>query len=132
MQSETFTVHLARKSRGRVKLHEGLAPKPPVRERVPMRAARLMALAIRIDGLVRSGEMASFAEVALVSGLTRARVSQIMDLTMLAPSIQERVLRELKPERGRDPYSERDLRRIVRDADWARQERAFEALAGRC
>ncbi|MCA9273778.1 MAG: hypothetical protein KDA31_12130 [Phycisphaerales bacterium] len=131
MQSETFTVHLARQSRGQVMLREGKAPEPDARPRVPMRAARLMAMAIRIDGLVRSGEMACFAEVALVAGVSRARLSQIMDLTMLAPSIQESVLRELKPERGRDPYSERDLRRIVRDPDWRRQERAFEALTGR-
>ena len=56
MQSETFTVHLARQSRGQVMLREGKAPEPDARPRVPMRAARLMAMAIRIDGLVRSGD----------------------------------------------------------------------------
>lgn len=129
--AETYTVHLARSAHGQVEFVEGKAPTPAPRERVPTRAARLLAMAHRIDGLVRSGEMSDYAEVALVAGITRARVSQIMDLTLLAPSIQERVLRELKPERGRDRYSERDLRRIVRDADWDRQERAFERLLGR-
>lgn len=128
--TETFRVHLAREALGQVELREGEAPKPAERERVPARAARLLALAHRIDALVRSGEMRDYAEVALVAGLSRARVSQIVDLTLLAPAVQERVLREMKPERGRERYSERDLRRIVRDSDWDRQIRAFQRLAG--
>ena len=117
--------------RGEVLLKEGAAPPKPPSERVPTRAAKLLALAHRIDGLVRDGKMTDYAEVALVAGLTRARISQITDLLLLAPSIQERVLLETKPERGRERYGERHLRQIVRDHDWDRQIQAFEKLTAR-
>ncbi|MBX3387627.1 MAG: hypothetical protein KF768_13745 [Phycisphaeraceae bacterium] len=129
---ETFKIHLTRKSRGRVELHEGKAPEPPIRPRVPTRAARLLALAHRIDGLVRSGEFDDYSQVALVAGLSRARVSQITDLSLLAPSIQERVLLELKPDKGRERYGERDLRLILREPDWDRQLVLFERMLASC
>lgn len=125
---ETFKIHLARKSRGRVELREGKAPEPLLRPRVPTRAARLLALAHRIDGLVRSGEFDDYTQIALVAGLTKARVSQIADLSLLAPAVQERVLIELKPEKGRELYGERDLRRIIREPDWHRQLVLFEKM----
>ena len=49
------------------------------------RIARLMALAIRCDALVRSGEVKDHAELARRANLTRARVSQILNLVHLAP-----------------------------------------------
>lgn len=126
--TETFKIHLARKSHGRVELREGEAPEPPPRPRVPTRAARLLALAHRFDGLVRSGEFDDYTQVALVAGLTKARISQIADLSLLAPVVQERVLVELKPEKGRELYGERDLRLIVREPDWDRQLVLFERM----
>lgn len=127
-RTETYRVHLSRVEHGQVVLKEGAAPPKPPPRRVPTRAARLLALAHRIDGLVRDGKMTDYAEVALVAGLTRARISQITDMLFLAPPIQERVLCETKPERGRERYGERHLRQIVRDHDWDRQVHAFESL----
>ncbi len=127
-RTDTYRVHLSRAERGQVVLKNRAAPPKPPPKRVPTRAARLLALAHRIDGLVRDGELTDYAEVALVAGLTRARISQIVDLLLLAPSIQERVLCETKPERGRERYGERHLREIVRDHDWDRQLKAFERL----
>ena len=127
-RTETYRVHLSRVEHGQVVLKEGAAPPKPPPKRVPTRAARLLALAHRIDSLVRDGKMTDYAEVALVAGLTRARISQITDMLFLAPSIQERVLCETKPERGRERYGERHLRQIVRDHDWDRQVHAFESL----
>ena len=49
-----------------------------------------MALAIRFDQLLRNGEVRDQAELAKLGQVTRARVSQIMDLLQLAPAIQER------------------------------------------
>lgn len=130
-RTETFRIHLSRSEHGQVVLKNGAPPRKPATKRVPTRAARLLALAHRIDGLVRDGKMTDNAEVALVAGLSRARVSQIVDLMYLAPAIQERVLRETKPERGRERYGERHLRAIIRDHDWDRQLKAFEQLTAR-
>jgi hypothetical protein len=44
------------------------------------RAARLMALAIRLDGLLRAGAIRDYAEVARRGRVTRAHVTQIMKL----------------------------------------------------
>jgi hypothetical protein len=83
--SESITiacqVHFNGGGRGnRRRLEEGPPPEIVTREpgRVP-RVARLLALALRIDEQVRRGEMASYAEVAELGHVTRARVSQIID-----------------------------------------------------
>ena len=55
--------------------------------RVP-RVARLMALALRFDELIRSGAVKNQAELARLGHVSRARVSQIMCLLLLAPDIQ--------------------------------------------
>ena len=70
--------------------------------RVP-RVARMLALAHRIDGMVRAGELRDLADAAWASGVTRARVTQIVNLLLLAPAIQEQIL-DLPPvTNGRDP-----------------------------
>lgn len=54
--------------------------------------ARRMALAIEAKRLIESGVVADAAEMARVAGMTRARMTQILNLTLLAPEIQEKVL----------------------------------------
>jgi hypothetical protein len=55
--------------------------------RVP-RISRLMALAIHLDQLLRAGKVKDLAEVARLGHVTRARLTQIMNLLNLAPEIQ--------------------------------------------
>ena len=83
--------------------------------------ARLLALAHKIDGLIRAGEIRDLADAARLAGVTRARMTQIMNLLLLAPEIQEQVLDLPRAQRGRDPISERDLRRIAAEPLWERQ-----------
>jgi hypothetical protein len=59
---------------------------PTLRESVP-RIARLMAIAIVIDEMVRAGET-TYAEVARAAGVSRTRVSQVMRLLDLPPKVQ--------------------------------------------
>lgn len=87
-------IHFERRGRGRRKsVRSGTAPTPTSREpgRVP-RVARLMALAIRFDELIQAGEVTDYAELARLAHVTRARITQIMNLRMLAPDIQEAIL----------------------------------------
>lgn len=51
-----------------------------------------------------------------------SRVTQIMDLLMLAPDIQEALLFLPPIHRGRDPITERDVRRILAVLDWGKQK----------
>jgi hypothetical protein len=101
------------------------APAPePEPGNVP-RVARLMALAIHFDALLRRGEVPDYAAVARLGQVTRARMSQIMDLLHLAPDIQEGLLFLPRTQRGRDPITEHDLRPIAAIADWERQREAW-------
>ena len=84
------------------------------------RVARLLALAHRIDAMIATGQLRDLADAARVLGLTRARVTQVMNLLLLAPTIQEAIL-ELPPTTARDTVTERSLRRIVAAPLWERQ-----------
>jgi len=90
------------------------------RGRIP-RIARLVALALRFDQLVRDGEVKSFAQIARLGHVTRARVTQIMNLLNLAPDIIDEILHLPPVVRGRDPIRENQLRPIAAEPDWTRQ-----------
>ena len=100
-------------------------PPKPVRKRQPHgripRVARILALAHKIDEMVRSGQFRDYADAARRLGLTRARLSQITNLLLLAPGIQEAIL-DLQPvTSGRDLVSERQLRSVVAEVEWDKQ-----------
>ncbi|MCC7409111.1 MAG: hypothetical protein IT442_13675, partial [Phycisphaeraceae bacterium] len=81
-------VHFTRAGRGRKQMVLGDAPMPaPVPVGRTPRVSRLMALAIRFENLVASGEVRDYAELARLGHVTRARVTQVMNLLCLAPSI---------------------------------------------
>jgi hypothetical protein len=102
-------------------------PQAAVVGRVP-RVSRLLALALRFQELVRSGAIANYAELARLGQVTEARISQIMDLTLLAPDIQEAILFLPRKERGRDPIVVRDLLRVAAARDWRIQRRLWAQL----
>lgn len=102
------------------------ATSPPFKPvgRVP-RVARLMALAIRLDGLIRSGEVASQRELAAIARVTPARVTQILNFLGLAPDIQETLLNLPPITSGRDPVTEREMRPVTAMVRWADQRQAW-------
>ena len=97
--------------------------------RVP-RIARLLALAHKIDAKIRASELDDMAHATKVCGVTRPRITQIVNLLLLAPSIQEAIL-DLPPvTKGRDPITERSLRGVVTEAVWERQVATWNQLCG--
>jgi hypothetical protein len=95
--------------------------------RVP-RVARLMALALRLDELVRTGQVASYSALASLGHVTRARICQILNLLHLAPDIQEALLFLPPTVRGRDPIILADLMPIAAAFDWRKQRRLWRKL----
>ena len=85
------------------------------------RITRLMALAIHFDGLIQSGAVTNYAELARLGNVTRARVTQIMNLLMLAPAIQEELLFLPRVEHGRGEVCLRDLQRVACLIEWREQ-----------
>ena len=97
---------------------------PHVADHAVPRIARLMALAIRFEGLLRGNRIRDYAELARLGRVTRARITQIMKLLLLAPDLQEQIL-FLPHTQG---LNERNLRSIVRQIDWNEQRRMFQEI----
>lgn len=99
-------------------------PPPPAEVRRPARVAQALARAHRLEAAIAAGDYADRADAARQLGFTRARVTQILDLLLLAPDLQERVL-ELEAVDGVEPVSERALREVVRHERWDDQRHAW-------
>jgi hypothetical protein len=72
--------------------------------------------------------VASYAEVAELGHVTRARVSQVTNLLNLAPDIFEALLFLPRTERGRDPIHLAQLQPIASTYDWGKQRRQWRQL----
>lgn len=128
-------VHFKKGHCGRKMMRKGESPPaaPVEPGRIP-RVSRLMALAIHFEGLIKRGMVRDYADIARLGFVTRARVTQIMNLLLLAPDIQEEILFLPRVEQGRDPITERHLRVISSMVNWSEQHgmwRKFRATMTR-
>jgi hypothetical protein len=92
---------------------------------------KLMALAIRLDHLLESRQIKDQAELARTACITRARVTQILNLTNLAPDIQRAIL-DLEP--SMDPLRslrEGEVRQIAIITNWDKQRQSWKSLLQR-
>ncbi len=103
------------------KANSGLA-KPKASPRTP-RVTRLMALAVKYQGLVDNGELRDYADIARLGYLSRARITQIMNLANLAPDIQEELLFP-----ACSLPTERRLRQLTKLIGWAEQRLSWRDL----
>jgi hypothetical protein len=92
--------------------------------RIP-RISRLMALAIKYQGLLDRGEVESITELAKLCHVTQPRMSQILSLNLLSPMIQERLLFLPMVENGKTEVHEKILRSVCAEIDWRVQELRF-------
>ncbi|MBU1698530.1 MAG: hypothetical protein KJ970_11055 [Candidatus Eisenbacteria bacterium] len=124
-----FKVHFSNGDKGRRRLKRGARPTPPSVKpgRVP-RISRLMALAIRYDDLIRQGIVKDYADLARLGGVSRARISQIMDLLNLASELQEAILFLPRTTKGCDSIRERNVRPIAAIPLWSRHREMWEKL----
>ncbi len=92
-------------------------PPPPENPgtRPVSRAARMLALAHCVERLVEQGRVKSYADAARQLGVSRARMSQILNLLNLSIRVQEGLLL------GDLHLSERRIRVLVGSAEWEGQ-----------
>jgi hypothetical protein len=109
--------HVGRGAKSEKQVRKGGAK--PIQDKVP-RIARLMALAIHFDKLIREGKVKDYAEIARRGRVTRAHVTHMMMLLNLSPGIQDRLLSGNIAD-----IPERSLRKLARVADWPRQDVAL-------
>lgn len=107
---------------------QGRRTKRPAQERpqgrIP-RVSRLMALAIKFDGLISDGVITDQSELARLAHVTQPRMTQIMNLLNLAPDIQEQLLFLPRVTNGRDPIHEKMLRPVAAQVSWHRQRKMW-------
>jgi len=99
-------------------VEEPAAPLEPVRR--PARVALMLALAHKIQDAIDRGVVRDNVDAAQRLGLTSGRVTQLLNLTLLAPDIQERLLFAESID-GVEPISERAIRKILRFKGWGEQ-----------
>lgn len=93
------------------------------------RVTRLLALAHRFAQLIERGDARSMADLARAGRVSRARVTQIMNLMFLSPDIQAAVL-SLEPVRAsRDPVILREICHVAGALDWTEQRRRWSCVA---
>lgn len=127
----TRQVHFTTANKGKREIRPGPRPVHDTTEgRVP-RVSRLMALAIKFDRLLATGAVRDQAELAELGHVTRARVTQIMNLLHLAPDIQDEILHLPPTVGGSDPIAERHVRPFTTEMDWSRQRPMWNYCRGK-
>lgn len=94
----------------------------------PALVALLISLAHRIEDAIATGEYADRADAARRLGYSRARMTQLVDLTLLAPDLQEIAL-HLTTDDDREPLAELAVRRVAKMDSWNDQRAAWAYLA---
>jgi predicted XRE-type DNA-binding protein len=85
-------------------------------------AARNLALAYKLADLIERGLVADQTAAAKLLGVSQPRLTHLLSLTMLAPTIQEAILA------GTVVPGDKQLRRLARIADWTEQIAALPNL----
>jgi hypothetical protein len=97
----TYKLEITRGRKG----HRRLAEPAPAPERAAInptsvpRITRMLVLGYHFERLVREGKVKNYAEIARLTGMSRARVTQISNLMLLDPSMQGRILLERVQQR---------------------------------
>ena len=77
------------------------------------------------------GTAKDYADLGRLGGVSRSRISQIMNLRNLAPSLQELILLPSVGRHTGDALNEHSLRRISALVDWREQIVKFEQFSAR-
>ncbi len=120
-REEEVPLNWARRAGRPAKRKPAPEPAPP---RIP-RIARLMALAIKFQEMVDRGEFRDYADIARLGYVTRARLTQIMNLRLLDPGIQEQLL--FAAEDGLRSTRESLLRPLASCVHWPDQKSRFRS-----
>jgi DNA invertase Pin-like site-specific DNA recombinase len=93
------------------------------------RITRLLALALKFEGLIHQGAVRDYADLARLGQVSRARVTQIMNLLNLAPEIQEEILSWGVGGSGDRDIPETSIRTLSAEVIWSRQREQWKNWA---
>lgn len=115
-----------RVTRERVRFEDVAPPAPREPVRTPAKVAKMLALAHHLQNAIDRGLVADRTTIAARLRVTKARITQLLDLTLLAPDLQEAVL-AMEAVDGVEPMSERKLREVAQVRDWSEQRRGWRS-----
>jgi hypothetical protein len=127
MITKTWNVSFETQRKGQRVLTTEKQSAPLPEGRIP-RISRLLALAHHFERLVVTGVVKDYAELARLGNVSRARITQIMNLLLLAPDIQEAILFLPKTIMGHDPIKLKHLQAVALEMDWGRQRERWETI----
>ena len=87
-----------------------------------------MALAHQFEDLLRQGIIHDYASLARLGQVSRARITQIMNLLHLSPEIQEAILFLPPKVQGRAPLLLRQVQPLTHVHDWQQQRALWRKL----
>jgi DNA invertase Pin-like site-specific DNA recombinase len=96
-------------------------PEPPS---VP-RITRLLALALQMEQMMQDGTVKNYSQLAQLGHVSRARISQIMNLLQVAPDIQEEILVGNLPQNRLRESAVRKLSGVI---SWSEQRKRWHKL----
>ncbi len=85
-----------------------------------------LILAYQVEQVISEGKVKDFTQAALWINITKARLSQIISLLNLAPSIQEEIL--LNNSEKIRSISVRDILPITAESNWDQQISIWKAI----
>jgi hypothetical protein len=88
-----------------------------------------MALAIKFQDMIDRGEVRDYADLARLGYVSRARITQVMNLLNLAPQLQDNMMLDPK-QAAAISASESQLRKITSLVLWQDQLDAWEQISG--
>lgn len=77
-----------------------------------------------IERPIEAGELQDYAEATRARELTPSRLTQVVNLLLLAPEVQERILH------GAIGASERELRCVAAEPEWESQMQIYATATG--
>jgi len=90
------------------------------------RITRLLALAVKFEGLIQQGVVKDYAELGRLGQVSRARITQIMNLLNLAPDIQEAILFMTGEGPAEQSLRETSVRTLSAEVIWSRQREQWK------
>ena len=122
-------IHFQNSHRSKKTIRSGEKPKRKTAR--TLRISKLMALAIHFEQMLKDGHVQDMATLAHYGQVTRARMTQIMNLLLLAPDIQETILNLPKITSGRESTTIRKLNTIALEPDWTAQRQMWSEINSR-
>jgi len=91
----------------------------------------LLALALKFEDLIHQGVIQDYAELARLGQVSRARVTQIMNLLNLSAEIQEEILAGTEAAPGTRGVRETTVRALSAEVSWSRQRELWRKTSTR-